>query len=125
MWLEADKDEVTVVDSNEDRSGGVDLPDLKVSPILPVVERESELERALQLVQAVTASQSAFQSLSGNSSSSSFSSSSSSSSSAFSHGKRQKVKEVPSLREDKVDKAGQVIKFIHQFRDGHVGPCCF
>ena len=112
LWLEADKDEVTVVDSNEDRSGGVDLPDLKVSPILPVVERESELERALQLVQAVTASQSTFQSLSGNSSSSS----SSSSSSAFSHGKRQKVKEVPSLREDKVDKAGQVIKFIHQFR---------
>ena len=112
LWLEADKDEVTVVDSDEDRSGEVDLPDLKVSPILPVVERESELERALQLVQAVTASQSTFQSLSGNSSSSS----SSSSSSAFSHGKRQKVKEVPSLREDKVDKAGQVIKFIHQFR---------
>ena len=28
MWLEADKDEVTVVDSNEDRSGGVDLLDL-------------------------------------------------------------------------------------------------
>ena len=66
-------------------------------------------------MQAVTASQSAFQSLSSNSSSSSpFSSSSSSS--VFSHGKRQKVKEVPSLREDKVDKAGQVIKFIHQFR---------
>ena len=114
LWLEADKDEVTVVDSNEDRLGGVDLPDPKVSSILPVVERESELERALQLVQAVTASQSAFQSLSGNSSSSS--SFSSSFSSAFSHGKRQKVKEVPSLREDKVDKAGQVIKFIHQFR---------
>ena len=111
LWLEADKDEVTVVDSNEDRSGGVDLLDLKVSSILPVAERESELERALQLVQAVTASQSAFQSLSGNSSSSS-----SSSSSSFSHGKRQKVKEVPSLREDKVDKAGWVIKFIHQFR---------
>ena len=32
MWLEADKDEVTVVDSDEDRSGGVDLPDPKVSP---------------------------------------------------------------------------------------------
>ena len=59
LWLEADKDEVTVVDSNEDRSGGVDLLDLKVSSILPVAERESELERALQLVQAVTASQSA------------------------------------------------------------------
>ena len=29
LWLEADKDEVTVVDSDEDRSGGVDLPDLK------------------------------------------------------------------------------------------------
>ena len=114
LWLEADKDEVTVVDSDEDRSGGVDLPDLKVSPILSVAERESELKRALQLVQAVTASQSAFQSLSGNSSSSS--PSSSSSSSAFSHGKRQKVKEVPSLREDKVDKVGWVIKFIHQFR---------
>ena len=28
LWLEADKDEVTVVDSNEDRSGGVDLPDV-------------------------------------------------------------------------------------------------
>ena len=112
LWLEADKDEVTVVDSDEDRSGGVDLPDLKVLLILLVVERESELERALQLVQAVTASQSAFQSLSGNSSSSS----STSSSSSFSHGKRQKVKEVPSLREDRVDKAGQVIKFIHQFR---------
>ena len=27
LWLEADKDEVTVVDSNEDRSGKVDLPD--------------------------------------------------------------------------------------------------
>ena len=57
LWLEADKDKVTVVDSNEDRSGGVDLLDLKVSLILLVVERESELERALQLVQAVTASQ--------------------------------------------------------------------
>ena len=52
--------------------------------------------------------------MSGNSSSSS--STSSSSSFSFSHGKRQKVKEVPSLREDKVDKVGQVIKFIHQFR---------
>ena len=58
LWLEADKDEVTVVDSDEDRSGGVDLPEGE--SFLPVAERE-ELERALQLVQAVTASQSEFE----------------------------------------------------------------
>ena len=60
LWLEADKDEVTVVDSDEDRSGGVDLPDLKVSPILPVGSqslkghsswcRQSQLPRALSKV---------------------------------------------------------------------------
>ena len=56
LWLEADKDEVTVVDSDEDRSGGVDLLDLKVSPILPVVERESESQvgvKPMNLLQQV------------------------------------------------------------------------
>ena len=117
LWLEADKEEVTVVESNEDRSGGVDLLDPKVSPILPMLEKESELKRALQLVQAVTASQSMFHNLSGMSSSSSSSSSSPSGGGQSSPFRgRQKVKEVPSLKEDRVNKAVQVIKFIHQFK---------